>query len=219
MSRYDLPGGDEAEFEPGSNRLVLRNIAGITDVRGMDVAEAIGYRDMIVTSMLELETDQRFTATFIRDLHRRWLGGLYSFAGEYRTVDISKGILFCRAEFVAREMDRFEREGLAANTPCEGVSFDTLHEPLAAVHAEFILIHPFREGNGRLGRWIASMMALQAGFPMLSFHLEQRDEQAREDYFAALRKGFGSDLKPLEAWFRGVLDRSWAIAQTQTRGF
>jgi len=35
---------------------------------------------------------------------------------------------------------------------------------LAEVHAELILIHPFREGNGRLARLLALLMALQAGF-------------------------------------------------------
>jgi fido (protein-threonine AMPylation protein) len=31
---------------------------------------------------------------------------------------------------------------------------------LAVVHAEFILIHPFREGNGRCGRLLAILMGL-----------------------------------------------------------
>jgi len=33
----------------------------------------------------------------------------------------------------------------------------------AEVHTELVLIHPFREGNGRCSRILASIMALQAG--------------------------------------------------------
>lgn len=40
---------------------------------------------------------------------------------------------------------------------------------LAETHAELMLIHPFRDGNGRLGRLLATLMALQAGLPVLDF--------------------------------------------------
>lgn len=42
-------------------------------------------------------------------------------------------------------------------------------EAIAVVHVEFILIHPFREGNGRMGRMLASVMAMQASKPELNF--------------------------------------------------
>ena len=40
---------------------------------------------------------------------------------------------------------------------------------LARTHAEFILIHPFREGNGRLARLLNTLMAFQAGLPGLDY--------------------------------------------------
>ena len=46
---------------------------------------------------------------------------------------------------------------------------DEIAEAIATVHTEYILIHPFREGNGRLGRLIAVLMGLQAGLPVLDF--------------------------------------------------
>jgi len=45
----------------------------------------------------------------------------------------------------------------------------TLTRALAVTHAEFILIHPFREGNVRLGRLLNTLMALQAGQPALDY--------------------------------------------------
>jgi cell filamentation protein len=44
-----------------------------------------------------------------------------------------------------------------------------LAQSLATVHVEFVLIHPFREGNGRVGRLLAVLMGLQAGLPPLYF--------------------------------------------------
>ncbi len=36
---------------------------------------------------------------------------------------------------------------------------------MAVTHTELILVHPFREGNGRLTRLLNTLMALQAGLP------------------------------------------------------
>ncbi|HET60277.1 MAG TPA: Fic family protein [Chloroflexi bacterium] len=44
-------------------------------------------------------------------------------------------------------------------------------EALAICHVEFMLIHPFLEGNGRLARILATVMALQACQPLLNFGL------------------------------------------------
>jgi len=45
----------------------------------------------------DARVDQRFTADDIRVMHHRWLGELYEWAGEYRTVNLSKGgVHICR---------------------------------------------------------------------------------------------------------------------------
>jgi cell filamentation protein len=69
-----------------------------------------------------------------------------------------------------------------------------------------MLIHPFREGNGRLGRLIATMMALQAGLPVLDF---SEVEGARlEEYFAAVRYGVDRKYEPMMRIFRDVIESS-----------
>jgi len=35
---------------------------------------------------------------------------------------------------------------------------------IARVHLELLFIHPYREGNGRTARLVATLMALQAGY-------------------------------------------------------
>ena len=45
---------------------------------------------------------------------------------------------------------------------------------IATVYGEFELIHPYREGNGRIGRLITDLMALQAGYPPLLFGISDQ---------------------------------------------
>jgi len=40
---------------------------------------------------------------------------------------------------------------------------------MAVVHVELVLIHPFRDGNGRVARILSILMGLQAGLPALDF--------------------------------------------------
>lgn len=69
---------------------------------------------------------------------------------------------------------------------------------------EFILIHPFREGNGRIARLIVTLMALQAGLPLLDFSTVRRKK--KDKYFAAVRAGMGKNYKPMEEIFKEILE-------------
>ncbi len=118
----------------------------------------------------ETRVDQRFTAGDIRRVHRLWLGEIYALAGEYRQVNLSKsGFMFAAAAQVPKLMQEFERGPLREYTPCRFEDGDQPSVALAVVHAEPILIHPFREGNGRCARLLAVLMGLQAGLPTLDF--------------------------------------------------
>jgi len=74
------------------------------------------------------------------------------------------------------------------------------------VEAELVLIHPFREGNGRVARMLAIVMAAQTGLPPLDFgHLKGREKQ---EYFRAVQAGMDYDYKPMEKIFTGVVART-----------
>ena len=60
-------------------------------------------------------------------------------------------------------MATFEAGMLNRWTPCRPDELPTIPLGIAQVHADLLLIHPFREGNGRLARWLADLMAAQAG--------------------------------------------------------
>ncbi len=77
-----------------------------------------------------------------------------------------------------------------------------LIEAIAIVHVEFILVHPFREGNGRLARLLANIMALQANKPELDF---SSWDTARDCYFLAIQAGMACDYEPMKLFVKQAL--------------
>lgn len=203
--RYEA-GGAEVEFEPSSRGRVLRNRLGIRTVQAMEQAESaalLAVQDWLVR---RYTAAHRFTAADLRVIHRRWLGAIYPWAGEYRGVNVVRGgFMFAAARQVPRLMREFDKL-LAAHTPCADMDETRLVAALARTHAELVLIHPFREGNGRCARLLAWLMALQVGLPPLDF--TPLAGRGRRAYVAAIHAALGGDYRPMEARFRRVIARS-----------
>ncbi len=207
--------GPEAEFEPGSRGRVLCNLLGITSVGAIEREESEALLATTQQLIDEVTVDQRFTASDICGMHRRWLGRIYAWAGQYRSVNVAKGdFLFAAATQVPRLMQQLERGPLRQYTPCMMTSTEEQAVALAMVHAEFTLIHPFREGNGRCGRLLATLMGLQAGLPALDFG-GIRGAKKRA-YMAAVHSAMDRDYEPMTTVFREVIARTLRFS---TRNF
>jgi len=205
-TRYDAQSL-QAAFEPGSRGRVLRNLLGITRVRDMAEAESQALWLVQEQVVARYSADHRFTAADICDLHRFWLSPIYSWAGEFRSVDLSKGdFRFANAAQIPRLMQEFERDALTPHTPCQMQSVGQLAHALALVHAELILIHPFRDGNGRAARLLAMLMGLQAGLPPLDF--SPMLGHGRRVYIAGIHAAMGRDYGILSGLFGKVIDRT-----------
>lgn len=213
--KYDATG-PEAEFQPGSRGRVLRNLLGITRVRDMNEAESQALELAQETALDRYGPDHRFTADDICALHRLWLGPIYPWSGKYRSVNIGKdGFQFAHAPLIAGLMAEFERGALRRYTPCREANDADVARALAEVHAELILMHPFREGNGRLARLLVLLMALQAGLPPLDFSpLSGRGKRA---YVAGIHAAMGRDYAPLAAMLTRVIERSRRRAASNGR--
>jgi cell filamentation protein len=197
----------EAEFEPGSRGRVLCNLLGITRVRDINLAESQALEIAQDLALERFSADHRFTARDIRELHALWLGPIYPWAGEFRSVDIGKGgFQFAHARLIQGLMAELERGALNRHTPCRPTDDATVALALAEVHAELILVHPFREGNGRLARLLALLMALQAGLPPLDF--SPMLGRGRRIYIGGIHAAMGRDYRPLAAVFEKIIARS-----------
>jgi len=209
-SRYDTSNLPEDQYEPGSNGAVLRNLLGIKDKVKLERIEEVRFERLMVKAAARFDDDHRFTAQDILWLHKFWLEGVFPWAGAYRTVNIGKGgFMFAAAAHVPELMRLFENDQLARLTPCRFEQIEDIAAALAEVHVELVLIHPFREGNGRIARLLSVLMALQAGLPPLDFSEFQQDRRA--EYFAAVQTGMDRDYKPMERIFNGVIE--WTLGR------
>lgn len=193
---------------------MLRNRVGVRSVREMARLESESLVAATEQLIDETEVDQCFRAEDICHMHRLWLGGLYAWAGEYRQVNIGKdSFMFAASHLIPGLMMELERGPLRQYTPCRFSTQEEQAQALAVVHAELILIHPFREGNGRCARLLATLMGLQAGLPVLNFGGIYGEEKRR--YISAVHAAMGRDYAPMTAVFQHVIART---LRAQTRG-
>ena len=164
--------------------------------------------------MRNFDRDHVFTADDICTVHRIWLESIYVWAGQYRQVIMSKGdFTFAFPAQIPRLMAELGNKLLSRRTPCRAGSLAALAEVLAVVHVELLLIHPFREGNGRIARLLAVLMALQAGMPYLDF--SKIKGKKKNEYFAAVRAGIDRNYDPMSEIFKGLL--SFALKAAEER--
>jgi len=75
---------------------------------------------------------------------------------------------------------------------------------------EFLAIHPFEDGNGRLSRALTNLMMLQFGYVFVPYvSLEEIFESRQSDYYISLRqtqKNHKTDSENIEPWLLFFLD-------------
>lgn len=205
--RYDTSHLIEDQTEPGSKGRVLKNKLGITSKREIDRHEKAEQIRTIEELTNVFSVDHRFTASDISKIHNLWLGGIYEWAGKYRQVAISKsGFPFAFPAQISRLMVEFEKGPLHKYTPCRFKTLEEVVKVLAIVHTELVLIHPFRDGNGRVARMLATLMALQAELPPLDFR--NMTGKGKKYYIKAVHEGMERDYQPMEKVFTAVVRKT-----------
>ena len=93
-----------------------------------------------------------FDVNHYKAIHKYLFEDIYEWAGEYRSVDMSKkGTSFAKAESIDKLMAKcFAR--LQAKNCFLGLSFDIFVDSIVDFYCVTNMIHPFREGNGRTQR-------------------------------------------------------------------
>src|SRR5579872_6488480 len=207
--RYSVPSDED--FEPDSNGEVIKNYLGI---KSKEIIEKVEQEEL-KRAELELldiyDGDHCFTAEDICNIHELWLGDIYPMAGKYRTVTMAKdGFPFAASDQIEKLMLKLESEYLKKYTPCHFTNIGQLAYALGVVHVELILIHPFREGNGRAARLLADLMAMQAKQPPLNYlSIDQTTNLDNfKKYIAAIHAGFGGNYKPMQEIFVILLAHS-----------
>ncbi len=188
---------------------VLRFEAGDeqeSERKRLDIEEIVNYRQALKGAERELKT-RPFSLNLVLKLHKVLLTsvrGHNKAPGEFRRVQNylgRPGSTIEQAEFVPPSpaqlmagLDNWERYYHAEEK-------DPLVQ-LALIHAQFEFLHPFLDGNGRIGRILIPLFLYDKKIlSSPSFYLSEYLEEHREEYIARLR-----DLgKGGEAWDRWCL--------------
>jgi len=83
---------------------------------------------------------------------------------------------------------------------------------IAAFIVQFLKIHPFQDGNGRLSRILTDLLLLKAGYEYIPYvSLDRIVENNKAEYYIALRGSqvtFGTHHESVEKWVRFFLEIS-----------
>lgn len=140
---------------------VLRNSLGIKDDSTLTQAER---------ELSELSADAidfalpPYNLAYLKSLHKRLFSDLYDWAGELRTVDISKSTThFCTVSRIEPEANKLF-DALARANWFEGMSRPALISACSELFGDLNMVHPFREGNGRSQRILFEHLIVNAGY-------------------------------------------------------
>jgi cell filamentation protein len=172
MSRYDAI---DHYIYPGTT--VLRNKANLQSQSALDAFEA----DATAVRMLELleqPIEGCFDFVHLCGIHRHLFQDVYEWAGQIRTVDISReGSRFAHVSrietYLGDVLDRLPAENWLRGFPPE-----VFLTRLALYMGEINATHPFRDGNGRTQRVFCALLAEQAGY-FIDFELVDQSQMYR----------------------------------------
>jgi cell filamentation protein len=142
---------------------VLINKLGLTDGDALEATEI----ELTQARIDQYEPDfDDISLSALRAIHRYLFQDLYDWAGELRTVDISKGTTrFANVSRIEPEADKLFRQ-LAQENYLTGLTREQFVARLAHYYCELNVVHPFRDGNGRAQRLLFEVISINAGFEL-----------------------------------------------------
>lgn len=176
---------------------VLEGI-GSDSFRARDEEEVKGYAELL-TLIYESHPDIPLTEGHIKQLHRVLLehsGKDERHRGEYKKLpnDVVRKRGEVIEEVLFKTATPFDTPQLMAalvHTSNAAFADRTLH-PLVVIGrfvVDFLAIHPFQDGNGRLARALTTLLLLRNGYDYVAYaSLERVIEDNKPQYYVALRE-------------------------------
>jgi len=166
LDKYGV--GQDPLCYPGTT--VLRNRLDLTDDQALHDAERT--LSEIAAASIDFALPP-YDLPYLRRIHRTLFDDVYDWAGELRTVDISKGgTHFCNVTRIEPEATKLFRQLAAANW-YEGMSRQQLVSAVAELYGDLNMVHPFREGNGRAQRILFDHIIVNAGYEISWWQVDE----------------------------------------------
>jgi cell filamentation protein len=165
--------GDRKYCYPGTN--VLKNKLDIRDLDFLHQAER-DYSSIRQAELVKKGVTGDFSMKHLCSIHKQLFQDIYTWAGKTRTVDISKGTIFCFVQFIDSQFDDMYRKLKKENFLKDITDKKEMSVRLAYYLGELNMIHPFREGNGRTQRIYIEQLCLNNGRFEIDFTEVTKDE-------------------------------------------
>ena len=172
---------------------VLEFDAGIisAETRHGDIEEVSNYRTAVGIAESELE-HRPLSLSLIKSVHQRLMQGV-------RGRDKEPGAFRTDQNWIGRPGDPIERARFVPPSPIVLLSSlqqwekyiqSAEDDPIvqtAVAHAQFEILHPFKDGNGRIGRMLIPLLLHQrSALSRPMFYLSEYLEARRDMYYDAL---------------------------------
>lgn len=150
-----------ANCYPGTT--VLINKFDIRDEEKLNEVESV-LASARYAEWLNAPKADTFDFVHYKAIHHFLFSDLYDWAGQVRTVNISKkGTMFTPAENIERQAELIFKR-LRERNYFKGLSRDEFVEEIVDFYCVTNAIHPFREGNGRTQRVFLTQLIRNAGY-------------------------------------------------------
>ncbi|WP_020109762.1 Fic family protein [Nocardia sp. 348MFTsu5.1] len=149
-------------FWPGTT--VLANKLGTQDPAALSAKEsARTSRRAREIAAGVVKIPRTFDAEHVKALHGYLFQDVYEWAGNYREVNMSKdGIAFAEVGQIDSYLSDVAR--LTKDVPWADLEPHELTDLTARVYANYNHAHPFREGNGRVGKLLIGQLTETTGY-------------------------------------------------------
>lgn len=168
--------GSTIEYEKAEKLIEKKDYPeNLDEIETINVANAVDFIR---------KTKEKISLKLIKKLHFLCFDKTKPFAGKLRKVDVvikdragnvvHRGILHSHVEKVLKELVQWYKK------------HETRYPPLllaAIVHNQFEHIHPFQDGNGRIGRLLLNYVLLKHSYPPINIQLKDRTK-----YYKILRQ-------------------------------
>ena len=196
-------------------------VAEKTTPRNRSEQEIAGYRDVLNTIHAN-HADIPFTTGIVLQFHR----DLYQYAGEggrWKPADNEiverhpdgKMVVRFRPVPAFATPEHMERLHERFRAACDEGKIEPLFL-IAAYVLDFLCIHPFFDGNGRMARLLTLLLLYRAGYEVGRYiSLERIVERSKESYYDVLQKSSigwhegRHDLIPWTEYFLGIVTAAY----------
>jgi Fic family protein len=194
-------------LDVGETRQVVELGLTLTGKPLKDQAEAKNLAAALeMLEVLASSVEEPIRERDIRELHALVLKGIDDAnAGSYRSaaVEISgSDYKPCPPESIPAQMNELAKWLGEFSVPSKNQSLSGLLVA-AATHAWFVTVHPFIDGNGRVGRLLMNLLLMRYGYPIA---IITKDDRLR--YYDALEQSQSSDLSGLIALLSECVEES-----------